>query len=115
MNEPTGLARCVGDMRKSLVLVAVLLLAVASLHPVAAAPLQAPSEIHGTVAAVDYSSGKLVVRVGKNSTTVEVSPSTQIYLHGRSASLAEVHRGSIVSIRASNFGGRIIAQIIRMP
>lgn len=102
-------------MGKVFVLFAVLLLALAPLHRATAAPPWARGEIHGTVSSVDYSTGTLVVRTGRHPTTVDVSPSTQIYLHGRSASLAEVHRGSVVAIRVSDFGGRLVAQIIRMP
>ena len=90
-----------------------LLLAVALLVPAVAASPH-PGEIRGTVQSVDYGSSKLVVRTRTGSESVDVAPSTQIYLRGRNATLAEVRVGGRVAIRVSEIDGRLVAQIIRM-
>lgn len=72
-------------------------------------------EIHGTIRAVDYGSEMLVVRTAKGRERVAVSPSTQIYVHGHNASLAEVHDGNVVDIFVSDIDGHLVAQIIRIP
>jgi hypothetical protein len=77
-------------------------------------PVHAAGEIHGTIAAVDYPGGELVVRDGEQSRAIAVVPSTTIYRHGQYATLADLRRGQRVTITAFEVGGRLVAQTIRI-
>jgi hypothetical protein len=70
--------------------------------------------VSGTLDAIDYSAGTLVVRTAHGSQTVSVIPSTSIYAGSGYAALSDLRRGQSVEIAVYEVGGRLVAQTIRV-
>jgi Ethanolamine utilization protein EutJ (predicted chaperonin) len=74
-----------------------------------------PLSLSGRVVGVDYTNAIVVVRTSAGDKTVDVTPSTDIdEPSGAYATIADIHRGSLVDVGASVIGGRIVAQYIRI-
>jgi hypothetical protein len=70
--------------------------------------------IAGTVVSVDYSAGTLVLKTAKGDARVAILPSTSIYEHDQYATLADIKKGSSLSVDVNEVDGRLIAQIIHV-
>ncbi|MGR4064147.1 MAG: hypothetical protein ACLQPV_01705 [Vulcanimicrobiaceae bacterium] len=68
----------------------------------------------GTVVSIDYAAGTLVLKTGKGESHVAILPSTSIYEHDQYATLADIKKGSSLSIDVNEVDGRLIAQIIHV-
>lgn len=74
-----------------------------------------PLALTGRVMSVDYTNSVIVVRTATGDRTVQVTPSTDVDKpDGGYATIADVHRGTVVDVGASVVHGRIIAQFIRI-
>lgn len=71
--------------------------------------------ISGEIVGVNYTSGTLLLQSGSRRVEITVLPSTNIFA-GRSgfATLADLARGRRVDVWASQSGGRLFAQMIRI-
>jgi hypothetical protein len=70
--------------------------------------------IEGEVVAVDYRAGTIVVQSGGRRVDVVVLPSTNIQGHDNFHTIADIAKGSRVSVILSERAGTFIAQIIRL-
>jgi hypothetical protein len=70
--------------------------------------------IEGEVVAVDYRAGTIVVQSGGRRVDVVVLPSTNIQGHDNFHTIADIAKGSRVTVILSERAGTFIAQIIRL-
>ena len=70
--------------------------------------------VAGTVVGVDYGNASILVATPHGPVPVAVTPTTIIIHGGTYASLANLGRGSHVTVDVIDVGGRLIAQIIHI-
>ncbi len=70
--------------------------------------------VSGTVVGVNYGTASMLVATAAGVVPVAVTPTTSIFRGSGFASFAEVGRGMHVTVDASQSGGRLVAQIIRI-
>jgi len=70
--------------------------------------------VSGRVAAVDYGHATILVATPHGAVPIRITPSTNIFRGRAFASLSDIRLGSKVEVNVSDFGGWLVAQIIRI-
>ena len=70
--------------------------------------------IEGDVIAVDYGSGTMTVQAGSRRLTIVVVPGTTIQGHDNFHTIADIQKGSHVTVTLSRRGGTFTAQIVQL-